>query len=164
MKSLLLRNLFFTILQPGVVTILIPYFLVQKQISILTELPSSAGQWVAVIAFATGFFILIHCVYRFATEGNGTISPIDPTQQLVTSGLYRYSRNPMYLGVMLMLIGEALFFRSGVLWIYAAVIFAAFMVLLSCMKSHVFKGYSVINTGITACACADGCNRSLYKP
>lgn len=66
------------------------------------------------------------CVWRFPFEGKGTISPLDPTKELVTHGLYRYSRNPMYVGAVLLLIGEAVFFRSWVLAGYAAVIFLAF--------------------------------------
>lgn len=73
-----------------------------------------------------GTCILLNCVLRFATDGRGTISPIDPTKKLVIRGLYKYSRNPMYVGVMFIMIGEAVFIWSLALAIYAAIVFAAF--------------------------------------
>lgn len=73
-----------------------------------------------------GFLILLWCILRFATEGKGTISPLDPTKKLVARGLYRYSRNPMYIGVMLLLLGEVVFWQSPVLAAYAVVVFVGF--------------------------------------
>ena len=130
MLSLLLRNLFFTILQPGLVAGAAPYFILGQNFS-----KSMAQQWqplqyVALIVFAIGLIILFSCVLRFAVEGRGTISPVDPTKKLVIGGLYRFSRNPMYMGVMLILIGEALFFQSTSLWIYVLVILLAFHIFI----------------------------------
>lgn len=126
MLSLLLRNLLFTILQPGTVAGLIPYLLVRN--SGKTFFPERWTTWHFAGAFLmlVGFAILMRCILRFATEGKGTISPIDPTKKLVAKGLYRYSRNPMYLGVMTLLSGEAVFWQSLSLAIYAAVVFIGF--------------------------------------
>lgn len=126
MLSLLLRNLLFTILQPGVVTGLIPYLLLRN--SGKTFFPEQWTIWHFVGAFImiVGFSILIRCILRFATEGKGTISPIDPTKKLVAKGLYRYSRNPMYVGAMTLLIGEAIFWQSLMLALYAGTVFIAF--------------------------------------
>ncbi|MFN0279619.1 MAG: methyltransferase family protein [Pyrinomonadaceae bacterium] len=126
MISLLLRNLFFTILQPGVVVGLIPYLILRyagREI-----VPSSWGttHFVGVLLMVVGAAIVGACILRFATEGKGTLSPLDPTKQLVIRGLYKYSRNPMYVGAMLTLSGEALFYWSPALAIYALVVFAAF--------------------------------------
>lgn len=74
----------------------------------------------------TGLLILTSCIISFAIKGNGTLSPADPTKKLVVSGLYRYSRNPMYVGVLLILIGEALFFPMVRLLIYLVFVFVAF--------------------------------------
>ena len=126
MLSLLLRNLLFTILQPGVVTGLIPYLLLRN--SGKTFFPEHWTIWhfIGAILMITGFSLLIYCVLKFATEGKGTISPIDPTKKLVAKGLYRYSRNPMYVGAMTLLAGEAVFWQSLALAIYAVVVFVAF--------------------------------------
>lgn len=125
MLSLLLRNLFFTILQPGLVAGVIPYYILGNVVKQVTNQPMDDFQYVAAIIFIIGFSVMLHCILRFALEGKGTLSPVDPTKRLVTHGLYRFSRNPMYVGVMLMLIGEAMFFRSG-LWMYTLIIFIAF--------------------------------------
>jgi protein-S-isoprenylcysteine O-methyltransferase Ste14 len=54
------------------------------------------------------------------------LSPADPTKKLVISGLYKFSRNPMYIGVMLILVGECAFFSSISLLIYSTFVFIAF--------------------------------------
>jgi len=125
MLSLLLRNLFFTILQPGLAAGVIPYFILGTAVDQVLVQPWQGFRYVALTVFAIGFIMMIHCILRFVVEGKGTISPVDPTKRLVTHGLYRFSRNPMYVGVMLILIGEAMFFRSGSLWMYALIIFVA---------------------------------------
>ncbi|HLG35341.1 MAG TPA: isoprenylcysteine carboxylmethyltransferase family protein [Bacteroidia bacterium] len=126
MTSLLLRNLFFTILQPGLVAGLIPYWILRDKQDEFFVTPLKVSQRIAIILFATGFFIMLNCIYRFATEGRGTLSPADPTKNLMVKGLYKYSRNPMYIGVMLMLIAEAIFFLSTGLWIYLIIVFIGF--------------------------------------
>jgi protein-S-isoprenylcysteine O-methyltransferase Ste14 len=66
-----------------------------------------------------GAAVLIDCVVKFAVKGKGTLAPIDPPKKLVTGGLYRFVRNPMYVGGLLVLFGQALFFRSSSLLLYA---------------------------------------------
>ncbi|HWP45479.1 MAG TPA: isoprenylcysteine carboxylmethyltransferase family protein, partial [Blastocatellia bacterium] len=59
-------------------------------------------------------------------KGRGTPAPYDPPRRLVVSGLYRYTRNPMYVGIVTLLIGEALAFRSISLAIYSAAVWPLF--------------------------------------
>ena len=126
MLSLLLRNLFFTILQPGVVTALVPYLLLRMTgPALLPETWTASNYFGAMLMFA-GAVIIVICVLRFATEGKGTLSPLDPTKRLVVRGLYRHTRNPMYVGAMSILVGESIFWWSLPLTIYAAAIFLAF--------------------------------------
>jgi protein-S-isoprenylcysteine O-methyltransferase Ste14 len=66
-----------------------------------------------------GRSILLRCIWDFAVSGRGTLAPIDPPKQLVVHGLYRYVRNPMYVGVLLVLLGEAWLFDSRALLVYA---------------------------------------------
>jgi protein-S-isoprenylcysteine O-methyltransferase Ste14 len=75
---------------------------------------------------AAGTLLLLGCVLEFARSGKGTLAPWSPPRHLVTGGLYRFSRNPMYVAVQLVLWGWALGFRSGVLAGYALAVFAAF--------------------------------------
>jgi protein-S-isoprenylcysteine O-methyltransferase Ste14 len=126
MLSLLLRNLFFTLLQPGVVAGLVPYLLLRSRWGVLMDMPFTILQYIGILLFATGLAIMLDCILRFALEGKGTLSPVDPTRELVASGLYRFSRNPMYVGVMLMLFGESVFSQSIYLSLYSLFIFILF--------------------------------------
>ena len=118
---LLLRSLFWTILIPGVVTIYIPSLILGR-----IALPDTWRllQWIAVPAGGMGATILLHCIVSFAVIGRGTLSPADAPQHLVVRGLYRYVRNPMYCGVLAMLLAEAAFFESVALLEYTLVWFA----------------------------------------
>jgi protein-S-isoprenylcysteine O-methyltransferase Ste14 len=66
----------------------------------------------------------------FGKFGKGTLSPLDPARHLVINGLYRYVRNPMYVGVMIILAGEAVWFWSLTLVLYAIVVFVLFNVFI----------------------------------
>ncbi|HQU82109.1 MAG TPA: isoprenylcysteine carboxylmethyltransferase family protein [Pyrinomonadaceae bacterium] len=130
MISLLIRNLIFTILQPGLVAGLIPFlFLKAENKNFLPSIPTFSSVAGSLLMIC-GFFVLINCILRFASEGKGTLSPFDPTKKLVVKGLYRYSRNPMYVGVLLLLIGETVFFQSIFLLVYTVFIFLCFQLFI----------------------------------
>ena len=65
-------------------------------------------------------------MWSFYTEGRGTLAPWSPPRHLVVSGLYRYSRNPMYVSVVLILWGWAAGFQSRALALYALAVMVAF--------------------------------------
>jgi protein-S-isoprenylcysteine O-methyltransferase Ste14 len=69
-----------------------------------------------VVSVAGGFALFASCLYLFWTRGRGTLAPWDPPRRFVADGPYRYVRNPMISGVVFMLLGEALIFRS---WAHA---------------------------------------------
>ena len=116
---LFLRSLFFTILQPGTVTVLIPYWLVSSR----NGGASAALRYLGLPLIVVGATGLLWCIWNFLSSGRGTLSPIDPPKHLVVSGLYRYVRNPMYVGVVTTLLGEAIFFISLAVLIEAGVFF-----------------------------------------
>ena len=62
------------------------------------------------------------CAWDFAFAGEGTPAPIDPPKMLVWQGLYRIVRNPIYVGVLLVLLGEAILFESQMLLAYVPVV------------------------------------------
>lgn len=126
MLSLFLRNLLFTILQPGLAVVLIPYWILGDKIKRVRTQPLQFYHYLGIIVFIIGFVIMLHCIINFAVKGRGTLSPVDPTKRLVTTGLYRFSRNPMYLGVIIIIIGEALFFQSTYLGLYLLFLFLVF--------------------------------------
>jgi len=129
MASLIIRNIIFTILKPGVVVGLIPYIILRDKWDGI-DLFSSIYQHIGLVLITAGLIILLHCIIRFVVEGRGTLSPIDPTQRLVVKGLYKYTRNPMYLGVSSILVGESLFTRSNDLWIYTLIVFIVFNIFI----------------------------------
>jgi protein-S-isoprenylcysteine O-methyltransferase Ste14 len=71
--------------------------------------------------------VLLLAFVRFVIEGSGTPAPVAPTQHLVVGGLYRYVRNPMYLAVLAIIIGQALALWRPILVGYAAVVALAFV-------------------------------------
>lgn len=86
---------------------------------------SDPMQWAALAGVGLGAVLLLACIVEFARHGRGTLSPVDPPRELVVRGLYRYVRNPMYLAVTMILLGEALLLRSTDLVIYWAGFFIA---------------------------------------
>ncbi|KUM40863.1 isoprenylcysteine carboxylmethyltransferase family protein [Arthrobacter sp. EpRS71] len=77
--------------------------------------------WVAVTA---GAAFLLHAFALFALQ-RGTPAPVAPTETLVVTGAYRFVRNPMYLAVLSIILGQALLFGSWGLVIYAVIVLAA---------------------------------------
>ena len=71
-----------------------------------------------------GACVYFWCAWDFATHGRGSPAPVAPPKQLVARGLYRHVRNPMYVGVAAILLGEALLFASlALLWYAVAIVF-----------------------------------------
>ena len=116
---LFLRALIAFLVLPGIVAFLAPALLVGP---IETSTPHGEG----VAVFVTGALVLLWCVRDFYIAGKGTLAPWDPPRHLVRIGLYRLSRNPMYVGVLTILVGWALLFMSRTLLIYAAAIAVMF--------------------------------------
>jgi protein-S-isoprenylcysteine O-methyltransferase Ste14 len=113
-----LRALLAFIALPGVVAFAVPAVLASN----LQVRFSLAG----TVSFALGLLVLLWTVVEFYVNGKGTLAPWAPPVHLVTNGLYRISRNPMYVGVLLILCGWALLYRSSALGWYAAAIAAMF--------------------------------------
>lgn len=84
---------------------------------------SDPVHWAGVILIGLGVSLLGLCVWEFARTGRGTLSPADPPRVLVVRGLYRHVRNPMYVSVTLIVLGEVLLTRSRGLMIFWAVWF-----------------------------------------
>jgi len=98
---------------------------------LLTAWPVAASRSASTASIATtiagallmglGIALAIHCILLFVRHGHGTLAPWDPTRELVGTGAYRYSRNPMKAGLFLVLAGESLWLRSWALtWWFAA--------------------------------------------
>src|SRR5207244_8481556 len=81
--------------------------------------PSGLVFALGVLLLAIATAVLLHAFARFVMEGAGTPAPVAPTERLVIGGLYRHLRNPMYVAVTAMIIGQALLFDRYVLLAYA---------------------------------------------
>lgn len=113
----------FLLLAPGVVAGVLPWVISGWRLH-----DWHAASWVVVpiagIAITVGAAFLLHAFALFALH-RGTPAPIAPTQTLVVSGVYRFVRNPMYLAVLAIILGQALLCGSWGLVAYAAIAFAA---------------------------------------
>jgi protein-S-isoprenylcysteine O-methyltransferase Ste14 len=79
-----------------------------------------------LVLLVAGVAGLLWCVRDFYVRGRGTLAPWSPPERLVVVGLYRYSRNPMYVSVLTILAGWAVAFESPPLFAYAAIVAAGF--------------------------------------
>lgn len=117
----LLRHLVAIAVLPFSVTVLIPLWLARRHGTTLEVGSSPAGiggQLVGLVLLALGALLFGASLLRFVREGRGTLAPWDPPRRLVVRGPYRYVRNPMISGVVLVLFGEAavLLSRPHLLW------------------------------------------------
>ncbi|UCI28409.1 methyltransferase family protein [Mesorhizobium sp. B2-8-5] len=113
----------FLVVAPGVVAGLAPWLLTDRYRKPLSALPGfvPAGSLLVVGAAA----ILLHAFARFALEGLGTPAPVAPTEKLVVGGIYRHVRNPMYVAVLAIILGQALIFSSWAMLVYGLIAAAA---------------------------------------
>lgn len=118
---LAVRSLFWTIVLPGFFAGYVPWrFFGLNQVRLESI---GAAQVPALTCIAAGAALLAICIIEFARSGRGTLSPLDPPRELVVRGLYRHVRNPMYLSVTLIVLGQAMLMRSTALALYSAIWF-----------------------------------------
>ncbi len=102
--SLLLRTLLSIVMLPGAATVFVPSRIIRELV-----LPSGLG-WLGLAPLALGVALFVWCVFDFATRGRGTLAPWDAPRNLVITRPYRVVRNPMYVAVLSVLLGEAILF------------------------------------------------------
>jgi len=114
---LFLKNLLFTLVVPGTVAVYVPLFIAQNR-------PPTSGPLfaLALALLALGSAIYAWCMWDFATFGRGTPAPIAAPKKLVVRGLYHYTRNPMYVGVLTVILGWAVLFQAAALGLYVLIV------------------------------------------
>jgi protein-S-isoprenylcysteine O-methyltransferase Ste14 len=113
------------VIAPGVVAGLAPFWLTGWKIH-PPLLGASAFRYVGAALTCVGGIGLLDSFVRFAVQGLGTPAPVFPTERLIVTGLYRHVRNPMYVAVVAMILGQALLVGSPTLLVYSAAIWLAF--------------------------------------
>jgi len=120
-----IKTLIFTVLVPGTVAVWIPMRILSAS-GARSSISLDALRYLGAPAMLIGILIYLWCAWDFTFAGKGTPAPIDPPKELVVRGLYKYIRNPMYVGVLSLVLGEAFWFESKQLFAYAALVFAFF--------------------------------------
>lgn len=109
------------LLLPGTVLVVIPFLIYDPARHLLPD--TLAIRALGGLSAAFGLALFAWSVRLFGTAGEGTLAPWDATRRLVVAGPYRHCRNPMITGVLLMLLGEALWLRSAGILAWAGVFF-----------------------------------------
>jgi len=126
-RWVLLGTLLFTLLVPGTVVGVVPWWITRWRLA--DALLARAG---GALILVVGSPLFLSFLARFVREGHGTPAPVAPPQHLVVGGPFRWTRNPGYVGVLMLLVGQALLFASLRVLLYAgcvALAFHAFVVL-----------------------------------
>jgi protein-S-isoprenylcysteine O-methyltransferase Ste14 len=82
-------------------------------------------RYFGLLPLLPGAWLALWCVIDFAVRGRGTPAPFDPPRKLVVKGPYRYVRNPMYIGMLLVLAGEAVLMSSMFVLLYTLLLWIA---------------------------------------
>ena len=118
----LLFSALFLVVAPGTLAGFIPWW--------LTGWPAPDGplwlQGIGALAILAGLALLLECFGRFALQGRGTPAPIAPPDRLIVTGAYRRVRNPMYVAVVTMVLGQAALFADWRLAAYALILWLGF--------------------------------------
>lgn len=128
MKSVaaaVLGSFVFLIIAPGTVALYGPWAISRWQF----QPPLFGGQssrWLGILLVLIALPILLEAFGRFAIHGRGTPAPVLPPEQLVVQGFYRIVRNPMYVAVVSLIVGQALLFGDARLLVYAGLVWLGF--------------------------------------
>jgi len=121
-RSLIVSIVFGVFGGPGILLAYLPLWIAHFRV------PAGEPWWQMLLAgamIAVGVVPGIESARRFVLVGHGTLMPTVPTEHLVVSGFYRHVRNPMYVGVMLALVGEAVLFERRAIVVYLATVWLA---------------------------------------
>jgi protein-S-isoprenylcysteine O-methyltransferase Ste14 len=130
-----LRSFLFLVIAPGTVAGFIP-------LAFLRTGPRIEAGVFAYLAFSlwlVGGIVLLWSFWNFLAQGRGTPAPVDPPKELVATGFYRYVRNPMYVGVLAVILGHFSWFGYWNLLIYAMLVFIAFNIFVTYYEEPTLK-------------------------
>ncbi len=131
-----IKSLLFLIVAPGMVAGYIPLALLRRG----PQIETGIFDYLAFPLWAMGGIILLWSFMNFMIQGRGTPAPIDPPKELVVVGFYRYVRNPMYVGIFLILLGHFLWFKSVWLLVYLVIAFLIVHLFVILYEEPTLKG------------------------
>lgn len=115
--SATLGTAIFLFVAPGTFAVFIPWWMSRWHVH--ASFPGfTAVRAIGAFLIAAGMIVVLDAFARFALQGIGTPAPIYPTRRLVVTGSYRYVRNPMYIAVVSVVLGQALFFGDMHVLVY----------------------------------------------
>lgn len=121
----ILGSAIFLVIAPGTLAVYVPWRITHWHIA-----PGMLGfagfRIIGVLLIIAGLPVLLNSFARFAIQGMGTPAPVAPPQRLVVTGFYRYVRNPMYVAVVLLIVGQGLLFGNIILLEYALAVWLGF--------------------------------------
>jgi protein-S-isoprenylcysteine O-methyltransferase Ste14 len=121
----ILGSAVFLVIAPGTLAVYVPWVLDRWRMA-----PPLLGftpfRWLGVFLIALGLPVLLDSFARFAWQGFGTPAPVAPPKHLIVTGLYRYVRNPMYVAVTSLILGQGLLFGNISVLEYGLVVWLGF--------------------------------------
>lgn len=123
--SALAGSALFLLIAPGTIAGFLPWLITRWRF----EHDFGSSTFVAAVGILfilLGLAGLLESFIRFAWKGLGTPAPVAPTNRLIVSGLYRHVRNPMYVSVTAIVIGQALLFGQAEPAAYGALLWVGF--------------------------------------
>src|SRR5947209_17990164 len=125
MTMAILGSALFFVIAPSVLAGLIPWWMTRWEF-LPPFFDLQATRAVGILLIVAGLPALLDSFARFALQGLGTPAPIAPTQNLVVTGLYRYVRNPIYVALVAVILGQAILFGDLRLMTYGGLMWLAF--------------------------------------
>ena len=114
-------SIVFLFVAPGIVAGLIPWGISGWRLD-LPLLAFEPFRWLGVLCLLVGGVLLLETFSRFGLAGLGTPAPIAPTKTRVVTGSYRFVRNPMYVAVVSLILGQGLLFGSVAVLVYGLIV------------------------------------------
>lgn len=115
--AIFIKNLLFTLLVPGTVGFYVPWYFAHWSF-----MPGTSVWHFGLLLVGTGTIALLWCISNFAVLGKATPMPTNAPRVLVIQGLYRFVRNPMYEGVLLIIAGWALYYGNRTIALYGLIV------------------------------------------
>ena len=97
------------------------------------------GIFLGGVLVAVGLGVFLYCTGLFTVRGRGTPVPVAPPSTLVATGLYHHTRNPIYLAYVAVMVGEAVFVGSALLFVYAIAMFLLLHVMVVAHEEPVLQ-------------------------